>query len=272
MILRDLVRPQPLSLASRRGGTADMMIAVLLSAHSLTLALVSPAPPSLQHTRREFAAAAAAAAMASCSASTAATNVPTSVKLANGANFPLASFGLQIYDDDTAERLTLLAIESGYRNFFASVLANNQVGFARAIKRSPVAREDIYICGSVVSNRAIDEETAYTLTKLGCMENMKAFAVGGISQCARALRRIALALSSHYSLSRLSASSNPPSPADREDAQSSLSPLQWMQSCLTTLARPMIAYVGSGEPLQRCRRKGRSSRWRSAISLRSSST
>lgn len=45
--------------------------------------------------------------------------------------FPLASFGLQIYDDDTAYRLTLMALEVGYRNFFASVLAGNQKGFAK---------------------------------------------------------------------------------------------------------------------------------------------
>lgn len=40
--------------------------------------------------------------------------------------FPLASFGLQIYNDDTAYKLTLTALEVGYRNFFASVLAGNQ--------------------------------------------------------------------------------------------------------------------------------------------------
>jgi hypothetical protein len=45
--------------------------------------------------------------------------------------FPLASFGLQIYDDETAYKLTLTALEAGYRNFFASVLAGNQKGFAR---------------------------------------------------------------------------------------------------------------------------------------------
>ena len=55
-----------------------------------------------------------------------------------GTNFPFASFGLQIYDDDTAQRLTEVALEVGYRNFFASVLARNQKGFARAVKASGV--------------------------------------------------------------------------------------------------------------------------------------
>ena len=101
------------------------------------------------------------------------------MKLLDGSVFPLASFGLQIYDDDTAEKLTLLAIEAGFRNFFASVLARNQLGFARAVKRSGVPRDELFICGSVVSNRAMDADTAYKLTKLGCEENMQAFSSGG---------------------------------------------------------------------------------------------
>ena len=64
------------------------------------------------------------------------------------------SFGLQVYDDDTARKLTLVALEAGVRNFFSSVLAGNQVGFAKAIKESGIPREELYICGSVVSNKA----------------------------------------------------------------------------------------------------------------------
>ena len=115
-------------------------------------------------------------------------------KLNTGQAFPTASFGLQVYDDATAQKLTSLALEVGhhnlphlsaaprlhpsaaplgtqpfsytpwphpvathrghtspgpsatplplqvgYRNFFASVLAKNQVGFARAIKESGTA-------------------------------------------------------------------------------------------------------------------------------------
>lgn len=59
--------------------------------------------------------------------------------------FPLASFGLQIYNDELAYKLTLTALEVGYRNFFASVLAGNQKGFARAIKDSGVPRDELYI-------------------------------------------------------------------------------------------------------------------------------
>jgi len=102
------------------------------------------------------------------------------VKLSTGQQFPFASFGLQVYDDATAQKLTTLALKSGYRNFFASVLAGNQRGFARAVKESGIPREELFICGSVLSNRAQGFEAAKKLTAKGCAENMEAFAVGGI--------------------------------------------------------------------------------------------
>ena len=119
-----------------------------------------------------------------------ATNVVLSnsalVTLNNGSKnskaFPLASFGLQVYDDDTAYRLTLTALEVGYRNFFASVLAGNQIGFAKAIKASGIPRDELYICGTVLSNRVNGEQVAYAKTKQGCLENMAAFSAGNISK------------------------------------------------------------------------------------------
>jgi diketogulonate reductase-like aldo/keto reductase len=101
-------------------------------------------------------------------------------KLNTGVNFPSASFGLQIYDDDTAYKLTRLALDVGYRNFFASVLARNQRGFARAVKDSGVPREDLFICGSVLSNRVQGYDAAFKLSKRGCEQNMEAFAAGGL--------------------------------------------------------------------------------------------
>ena len=103
------------------------------------------------------------------------------VKLNTGVNFPYSSFGLQVYDDSAGEKLTRIALDTGYRNFFASVLAGNQRGFAKAVKASGVPREDIFICGSVLSNRAQGYDAAYKLSERGCRENMEAFAVGGIS-------------------------------------------------------------------------------------------
>ncbi len=64
-------------------------------------------------------------------------------------HYLIAAFSLylfpshRIYDDNTAYKLTLTALEVGYRNFFASVLAGNQKGFAKAIRDSNVPREDM---------------------------------------------------------------------------------------------------------------------------------
>lgn len=95
--------------------------------------------------------------------------------------FPKASFGLQVYDDFTAQDLTEKAIRVGWRNFFSSVLARNQVGFAKGVKASGVPREELFICGSVLSDGARGFDAAYKLTKRGCEENLQAFAQGDIS-------------------------------------------------------------------------------------------
>jgi diketogulonate reductase-like aldo/keto reductase len=100
--------------------------------------------------------------------------------LADGSKFPLVSFGLQIYDDAMAYKLTMTALESGYRNFFASVLAGNQRGFAKAIQDSQLPRSELYICGSVVSNRVSGFGSARKETTKGWKRNMEAFGVGGI--------------------------------------------------------------------------------------------
>ena len=101
-------------------------------------------------------------------------------QLSDGSNFPLASFGLQIYDDATAYRLTTTALQAGYRNFFASVLAGNQRGFAQAVMDSGIPREELYICGSVVSNRVQGFESALRATEKGWKANMNAFSAGKI--------------------------------------------------------------------------------------------
>lgn len=73
-----------------------------------------------------------------------------------------------------------LTTQVGYRNFFSSVLAYNQRGFAAAIKEAGIPRSELYICGSVLSNRARGYEAARKLSAAGCADNMAAMATGGI--------------------------------------------------------------------------------------------
>ena len=80
----------------------------------------------------------------------------TSVPLNNGLTFPAVSFGLQVYDNPTASKLTTVALKAGIRNFFASVLAQNQKGFGQAIAASNVPRQDIFICGSAIPPVVLD--------------------------------------------------------------------------------------------------------------------
>jgi len=145
-------------------------------------------------TRRDFAAAAvvlpavaqAATPLAAeeMKRSEAAKSLPAAkqpgIALNTGTNFPMVSFGLQVYGDGEAEKLTTIALEAGYRNFFSSVLARNQKGFARAIKKSGIPREELFICGSVLSNQVRGFDDAFKLSQKGCKENMEAFSVGGI--------------------------------------------------------------------------------------------
>jgi hypothetical protein len=127
------------------------------SHHQTTTALQLPSSSSTEITRRTAVSNLIASSTAAAASSSlinphfaVANELPVSytavtLNSQNKKAFPLASFGLQIYNDDTAYKLTLTALEVGYRNFFASVLAGNQKGFARAIKDSGIPRDELYI-------------------------------------------------------------------------------------------------------------------------------
>merc|ERR1740138_1858344 len=70
------------------------------------------------------------------------------VTLNNGLKMPVASFGLQVVDDDTAKTQVVQALGVGVRNLFASVLADNQPGVGEGIKAAGVKRSDLFVCGS----------------------------------------------------------------------------------------------------------------------------
>ena len=163
------------------------VFAVCCPSSTFTALAYQPSRRSVLASASKSAAAAAAAALggnpnlaSAAAASAPAVGGPRVPLEGSTHDFPLASFGLQVYDDNTAYRLTLTALECGYRNFFASVLAGNQKGFAKAIKASGIPRDELYICGTVLSNRARGEEAAFLKTKQGCQENMNAFAYGDI--------------------------------------------------------------------------------------------
>uniref|UniRef100_A0A7S4E8E8 Uncharacterized protein n=1 Tax=Pelagomonas calceolata TaxID=35677 RepID=A0A7S4E8E8_9STRA len=146
-----------------------------------TLALLRAAPASALapiERRTLLKGAAAASTISAAPALAKGSAGGPSVKLCDGTQFPVASFGLQVYDDEAAYKYTTLALECGYRNFFASVLAGNQKGFGKAVRNSGIPRDELYICGSVLSNRARGEEAAFQSTKRGCDANFRDLNIG----------------------------------------------------------------------------------------------
>src|SRR5512141_728994 len=68
------------------------------------------------------------------------------VKLNNGVEMPILGFGVfQIADAAECERSVVDAIQTGYRLIDTAASYGNEEAVGRAIKRSGVAREDLFI-------------------------------------------------------------------------------------------------------------------------------
>lgn len=68
------------------------------------------------------------------------------IKLNNGVEMPILGFGVfQVKDPAECERSVLDAIESGYRLIDTAASYRNEAAVGRAIKKSKIAREDLFI-------------------------------------------------------------------------------------------------------------------------------
>jgi 2,5-diketo-D-gluconate reductase A len=68
------------------------------------------------------------------------------VKLNNGVEMPILGFGVfQVRDLEECERSVVDAIETGYRLIDTAASYMNEEAVGKAIKRSSVAREDLFI-------------------------------------------------------------------------------------------------------------------------------
>jgi len=97
-------------------------------------------------------------------------------------SMPFACFGVQIYSDAVARELTLQALDAGFRCFFTSPEAGNQLGFAKAIRDSGVPRSELFIAGSVLSDDAEGYRAARATTKQRCDESLQALSSGGVGE------------------------------------------------------------------------------------------
>lgn len=166
-----------------------LLIVLLQNAESLSMSLSRHGMNRRQAVQQSTAAIASSSlawtssfpTTAAAATTTSSSSATTTVLSDTGVIFPLVAFGLQIYDDNTAYRLTTTALEVGYRNFFASALTGNVKGFSRAIRDSQIPRSDLFVCGSVVSNRAVGFDAAYQATTRGWQQSMQDFGVGNIN-------------------------------------------------------------------------------------------
>lgn len=70
--------------------------------------------------------------------------------------------------------------EAAFRLHFSPAPLACNATYVSPPLRPGVAREDLFICGSVLSNRVSGREAARDLSAKGCRENMEAFNVGAI--------------------------------------------------------------------------------------------
>ncbi|ALC06524.1 2,5-diketo-D-gluconic acid reductase A [Corynebacterium deserti GIMN1.010] len=91
------------------------------------------------------------------------------VTLNDGNTIPQLGFGVFKVDPDEAERVVTQALEAGYRHIDTAAIYGNEEGVGRAIAKSGIPREDLFITTKVWNDRHLDVEAAFeeSLQKLG---------------------------------------------------------------------------------------------------------
>ena len=92
-----------------------------------------------------------------------------SVKLNNGVEMPILGFGVfQVTDLEECERSVVDAIEVGYRLIDTAASYGNEEAVGKAIKRSGVAREDLFI-----TTKLWIQSNGYEVTKKAFENSLK---------------------------------------------------------------------------------------------------
>lgn len=91
------------------------------------------------------------------------------VKLNNGIEMPILGFGVfQIADQNECEQSVLNAIETGYRLIDTAASYMNETAVGNAMKKSGVAREDLFI-----TTKLWVQDTGYENTKKAFEKSLK---------------------------------------------------------------------------------------------------
>lgn len=89
--------------------------------------------------------------------------------LHDGTSIPQLGYGLHRVDPQEAERLVSEALEAGYRHFDTAHIYGNEEGVGKAIAKSGIPRDELYITTKLWNNRHHDAPAALeeSLEKLG---------------------------------------------------------------------------------------------------------
>ena len=91
------------------------------------------------------------------------------IKLNNGINMPVLGFGVyQINDETECERCVFDALQSGYRLIDTAAAYSNEAAVGRAIKKSGIKREDIFI-----TTKLWIQDTGYESTKKAFLKSLE---------------------------------------------------------------------------------------------------
>ncbi len=88
------------------------------------------------------------------------------IQLNNGVDMPLLGFGVfQITDYDVCEQSVLTALETGYRLIDTAACYGNERAVGTAVRKSGIAREDLFLCSKVWIQDAGYEKTRASFEK-----------------------------------------------------------------------------------------------------------
>ena len=84
----------------------------------------------------------------------------TTYQLSNGVEIPIVGFGTwQTPDGDVAEQSVLTALKAGYRHIDTAAAYKNEASVGRAIVKSEIPREEIFITTKLANTQRTFEET-----------------------------------------------------------------------------------------------------------------
>jgi diketogulonate reductase-like aldo/keto reductase len=95
-------------------------------------------------------------------------NINTTVKLNNGVEIPILGLGTWQINGKEAEKSILYALDAGYRHIDTATIYDNEEDVGRAIRKSSIPREDLFI-----TTKVWNDDHGYKPTITACDRSLK---------------------------------------------------------------------------------------------------